>query len=85
MSVPRPAMLVAMVTAPGRPAWAMISASFSWYLAFRTLCSMPACSSSLETYSEDSMVAVPTSTGRPLAWQSLMSAITAWYFSSWVR
>ena len=24
MSVPRPAMLVAMVTAPGRPAWAMM-------------------------------------------------------------
>ena len=30
MSVPRPAMLVAMVTAPSRPAWAMMCASCSW-------------------------------------------------------
>ncbi len=31
MSVPRPAMLVAMVTAPMRPAWATISASRAAY------------------------------------------------------
>ena len=36
MSVPRPAMLVAMVTMPNLPAWATISASFSWNLALRT-------------------------------------------------
>ena len=42
MSVPRPAMFVAMVTAPMRPAWATIGASFSWNLAFRTSCLMPA-------------------------------------------
>ncbi len=36
MSTPRPAMLVAMVSAPGRPAWAMMCASISWYLALRT-------------------------------------------------
>ena len=30
MSVPRPAMLVAMVTAPGTPAWATMMASCSW-------------------------------------------------------
>ncbi len=36
MSVPRPAMLVAMVTAPLRPAWAMISASLAWCLALST-------------------------------------------------
>ena len=41
MSVPRPAMLVAMVTAPFLPAWATISASCSWNLALRTLCLMP--------------------------------------------
>ena len=41
MSVPRPAMLVATVTAPNLPAWATISASFSWCLAFSTLCLMP--------------------------------------------
>jgi outer membrane protein assembly factor BamB len=36
MSVPRPAILVAIVTAPGRPACAMISASRSCCLAFKT-------------------------------------------------
>src|ERR1035441_9718874 len=41
MSVPRPAMLVEIVIAPLRPAWATISASFSWYLAFSTTCLMP--------------------------------------------
>ncbi|MNE90012.1 hypothetical protein D3C80_1874850 [compost metagenome] len=78
-------MLVAMVSAPGRPAWAMISASFSWNLALSTWCSMPSLSSNLETYSELSMVAVPTRIGRPWAWQSFTSAMMAAYFSSWVR
>ena len=41
MSTPRPAMLVAMVTAPRRPAWEMICASISWYFAFRTLWTIP--------------------------------------------
>ena len=40
-------MLVAMVTAPGRPAWAMIAASRSWYLAFSTWWATPRFSSSL--------------------------------------
>ncbi len=38
MSVPRPAMFVAIVTAPFRPAWATISASCAWYFAFSTTC-----------------------------------------------
>ena len=38
MSVPRPAMLVAMVTEPRWPARATISASRWWYFALRTLC-----------------------------------------------
>ena len=42
MSVPRPAMLVEMVTAPLRPACATISASRSCCLAFSTLWGMPA-------------------------------------------
>ena len=70
MSVPRPAMLVAMVTAPNLPAWATISASRSWFLAFRTLWRMPVRCSSLEMYSLFSMLTVPTRTGWPLAWQS---------------
>ncbi len=36
MSVPRPAMLVAMVIAPGTPAWATMKASCSWKRAFST-------------------------------------------------
>ena len=38
MSVPRPAMLVAMVTAPSRPACATMCASCSWKRALSTLC-----------------------------------------------
>ena len=41
MSVPRPAMFVDTVTAPSAPARAMISASASSFLAFRTECGMP--------------------------------------------
>lgn len=41
MSTPRPAMFVAMVTAPNLPAWAIISPSLSWFLAFRISCLMP--------------------------------------------
>ncbi|MNR42711.1 hypothetical protein D3C85_1612520 [compost metagenome] len=78
-------MLVAMVSAPGRPAWAMISASFSWYLALRTLWSIPSFLSRLDMCSEVSMVAVPTRTGRPWVMLSLISAMIAAYFSSAVR
>ena len=39
--MPRPAMLVAIVTAPDRPACATIGASCSWCLAFSTSCLMP--------------------------------------------
>ena len=70
MSVPRPAMLVATVTAPNLPAWATISASFSWNLAFNTLCLMPFFLSMPESSSDFSMEMVPTSTGWPLAWHS---------------
>jgi hypothetical protein len=38
MSVPRPAMLVEMVTAPGWPARATISASCWWNFALSTEC-----------------------------------------------
>ncbi|CSB49321.1 Uncharacterised protein [Vibrio cholerae] len=56
-------MLVAMVTAPGLPASATISASFSWNFAFRTLCLMPAFFSALESNSDFSIETVPTNTG----------------------
>ena len=59
-----------MVTAPSLPAWATISASFSWNLAFSTVWGTPRAFRSLEMYSLFSMDTVPTSTGCPLAWQS---------------
>ena len=81
MSVPRPAMLVAMVITPGRPAWATISASLACCLALSTWCGRPALTSSPEISSEFSIEVVPTSTGWPRWWQSRMSAMTASYFS----
>ena len=63
-------MLVATVTAPNLPAWATISASFSWNLALRTLWRMPFLRSMSEICSDFSMEMVPTSTGWPLAWHS---------------
>ena len=41
MSVPRPAMFVAMVTLPGMPAFSTMCASRSCCLAFSTSCGMP--------------------------------------------
>jgi len=75
--VPRPAMLVAMVTAPLRPAWAMISASFSWCLALRTTCLILARFNSSASISLDSMLTVPTRMGWPLALRSLISSTMA--------
>ena len=71
MSVPRPAMLVAMVTAPGRPACATICASRSCCLAFSTSCAMPCFFSRPASSSELSMEVVPTSTGCLRVAQSL--------------
>jgi hypothetical protein len=39
--VPRPAMFVETVTAPLRPALAMIVASRAWFFALSTSCGMP--------------------------------------------
>ena len=85
MSVPRPAMFVAIVTAPRWPAWATISASRSWCLALSTTCGMPRLSSSLERCSELSIEAVPTSTGRPFPCSASISSTTASHFSRIVR
>ena len=80
--MPRPAMLVAMVTAPIRPAWATISASFSWYFALSTWWSgTPPFLRSLESRSDFSMDTVPMRIGRPFSWSSLISCTTASNFS----
>ena len=63
MSVPRPAMLVAMVTVPSRPALATISASLMCCLAFSTSCLMPLLCSIADRISDFSTEMVPTSTG----------------------
>ncbi len=77
MSVPRPAMFVATVTAPSRPDWATIMASCSWYLAFSTWCWMPRRLSSTDRISDFSTLIVPTRTGCPSACRSAMSSTTA--------
>ena len=77
MSVPRPAMLVATVTAPRRPAWAMMDASRSWYLAFSTSWATPRRLSSCDRISDFSTLTVPTSTGWPLRFRSAMSSTQA--------
>ena len=63
ISVPRPAMFVAMVTARGEPAWAIISASRSCCFAFNTSCVMPASLNLSDRISDASMVAVPIKIG----------------------
>ena len=85
MSVPRPAILVAIVTLPGIPAWATISASFSWNLAFNTECLILRFFSSFDKCSDDSMETVPTKTGWPRSTQSTMSLIMASIFSGIVK
>ncbi len=83
--MPRPAMLVAMVTAPLRPAWAMISASRSCCLALRTLCLTPFRLKKPASRSDFSMEIVPTRTGWPRSWHSLISSTIAANFSFSVR
>ena len=74
-------MLVATVTAPGRPACATIMASFSWYFALSTSCGIPWRSSIEESSSDFSTLAVPTSTGWPSSTRSPMSSTTALNFA----
>ena len=81
ISVPRPAMLVAMVTAPRRPASATISASFSCCFALRTLCLTPRFFSISLILSEFSIEIVPTSTGCPVACASAILSAIAWNFA----
>ena len=63
MSVPRPAMLVEIVTVPACPARCTISASCMWYFAFSTLCGIFSRFSIRLSNSDASTLTVPTSTG----------------------
>ena len=73
-------MLVAMVTCAGAPACATMCASRSCCLALSTSCGTLALVSSPDSSSDTSIEVVPTSTGWPRLWQSLMSSITERYF-----
>ena len=75
-------MLVATVTAPGRPAWVTMWASRSWAFAFSTWCGMPRRSSMRDSSSDFSTEIVPTSTGWPASWRSSMSSAVASNFAS---
>ena len=77
MSVPRPAMLVAIVTLPLCPACATIPASRSWNLALRTSCLMPRRLRSVPSTSDFSTDTVPTRIGRPALVISSISSMTA--------
>ena len=72
-------MLVAMVTAPARPAWATISDSRSTFsgLALSRLWGMSCSASSELSSSLFSTDVVPTRTGRPFLWISAVSLATA--------
>ena len=85
MSVPRPAMFVAIVTIPRRPACATISASRSWNLAFSTTCFTPFLCKIPDSRSDFSIDVVPTSTGCPFPCSSAILSATALYFSFSVR
>ena len=64
MSIPRPAICVDTVTAPARPASAMISASSASLRALSTTHSTPAARSRAASRSDSLTSSVPTSTGR---------------------
>ena len=84
MSVPRPAILVAIVTTPLFPASATISASFLWSFAFKTLWWTFLLVNILESNSEISTEVVPIKTGLPEFDNSVTHSITALYFSLFV-
>ena len=63
MSVPRPAMFVAIVTAPGSPASPIINDSRSCCFAFNTSCATPPRRNMSDSRSDASTDAVPTKTG----------------------
>ena len=77
ISVPRPAKLVARVTAPFSPALATIAASRSLFLAFKSSYLIPWLSRYLAINSFLAMLAEPTKTGCPRSWYFLISAAIA--------
>ena len=85
MSVPLPAILVAIVIAPIFPASAITFASLSCCLAFKTLCLISFFNKFFEIFSDFSILVVPTNTGCPLSLHSIILFVIAKYFSFSVR
>ena len=81
ISVPLPAIFVAIVTADALPASDTTSASFWCIFAFNTLCFIPLLRRIVLSNSEISTEVVPTNIGLPLLVSSAISSITALYFS----
>mmetsp|Transcript_2485 Transcript_2485/g.5420 ORF Transcript_2485/g.5420 Transcript_2485/m.5420 type:complete len:219 (+) Transcript_2485:1070-1726(+) len=81
ISVPRPAMFVAMVTAPLRPDCATISDSRSTFsgLALSNSYSIPSSSNNMAICSDRSTDVVPTSTGLPFLCMRAISLRTAFH------
>ena len=84
ISVPRPAIFVAIVTDPFSPALAIISASLAWFLAFNTSCGTFSFFNFWLISSLVSTATVPTSTGCPIACLSFISFTIALNFPSFV-
>ena len=80
MSTPRPAILVASVTRPFLPACAIISASCSWFLAFKISCGIPSLLKIAESRSFLSIETVPIKTGWPFSCRAFTSLATALNF-----
>ena len=81
ISVPLPAIFVAIVTAPASPASATTCASLLCCFAFNTLCGILRWRRVLLINSLTSTDVVPTNVGRPAALFFSTSSITALYFS----
>mmetsp|Transcript_12226 Transcript_12226/g.22251 ORF Transcript_12226/g.22251 Transcript_12226/m.22251 type:complete len:299 (-) Transcript_12226:1051-1947(-) len=81
ISVPLPAMFVAIVTAPFLPLWATISDSLSMFsgLALRTSCLTPICCSSWDRPSLDWTDVVPMRIGLPDLCSVAISLATAFH------
>ena len=84
ISVPLPAILVAIVTILSLPASATISASFWCSFAFSTLCLIFLRVRILLNSSEISTEVVPTSIGLPALDSFSISSMIALYFSRFV-
>ena len=65
LRIEKAGVVVATVTEPFRPACATIIASFSWFFAFKTECSIPRRFKMPESFSDFSIETVPTRIGWP--------------------